>query len=57
MMRRLKLCAMAGVVLAVAAIAAANTVTLQFNPNDIFNYATSDGTRLSQQGTARKMGD
>jgi hypothetical protein len=31
----------------------ANTVTLQFNPNDIFNYATTADTRINQQGTAR----
>jgi hypothetical protein len=33
----------------------ANTVTLQFDPMDIFNYATSDGLMLDQQGTARKV--
>ena len=33
----------------------ANTVTLQFNPMDVFNYATSDNTMLNQQGTARKI--
>ena len=30
--------------------------TLVFDPMDIFNYATSDDTRLNQQGTARYVG-
>lgn len=42
------------VCLAGASQAYADT-TLQFNPNDIFNYATSDDTRLNQQGTARAI--
>ena len=33
----------------------ANATTLQFNPNDIFNYATTSGTKLEQQGTARNI--
>ncbi|MBN1395352.1 MAG: PEP-CTERM sorting domain-containing protein [Pirellulales bacterium] len=32
---------------------AANVVTLQFDANDIFTYATADDTRLNQLGTAR----
>ncbi len=41
-----------GVILAPITAAQA-AVTLQFDPNDIFNYATSDATRLNQLGTAR----
>ena len=33
----------------------ATTGTLQFNPMDVFNYATTDGPMLNQQGTARKV--
>ena len=33
------------------------TITLQFDPMDIFNYATTDDTRLNQQGTARYVYD
>jgi len=29
--------------------------SLQFNPNDLFNYAVADGTRLDQLGTARNV--
>jgi len=36
-------------------LAQATTVTLQFDPMDIFNYATSDGTRLNQLGVARMI--
>lgn len=38
---------------AASATTFASVITLQFNPNDIFNYATTDDTRLHQQGTAR----
>ncbi len=43
-------------ILAACVAAQADVVTLQFDPNDIFNYATSDDTRLNQQGTARYIG-
>ena len=33
----------------------ANAMTLQFNPMDVFNYATLDDTMLNQQGTARRV--
>ena len=39
-------------VLSLGSVASA-TITLQFDPNDIFNYPTSDDTRLNQLGTAR----
>ena len=40
---------------AVAGVAQANTITLTFNANDVYNYATSDDTRVNQQGTARRI--
>jgi len=46
------LCAMS---LVLATIGTAGATTLQFDPNDIFNYATTDDTRLNQQGTARAI--
>ena len=51
MKKILTICAVVTLVLAISGMAEA--ITLQFNPNDIFNYATSDDTRLNQQGTAR----
>ena len=53
--------AVAGVMAAVAVclaatgLAWANVVTLEFDQNKILNYATSDDTRLNQQGTARRF--
>jgi len=43
--------------LAISGVANANVITLQFNANDIFNYATTDNSRQSQQGTARYIWD
>ncbi len=40
-----------------SSVVQANEVTLVFNANDIFNYATSDDTRLNQQGIARRIWD
>lgn len=45
------------IVLTVGGAAQADMVTLQFNPNHIFNYATTDDTRLNQLGTARLIWD
>jgi hypothetical protein len=39
--------------LVLATVGTAGAITLQFDSNDIFNYATSDDTRVNQQGTAR----
>ena len=50
-MRKLLFLFVLGLILVVNGTAAA--ITLQFDPMDIFNYATSDDTRLNQQGTAR----
>ena len=47
---------MIAAVLAFGTAAQANVLTLTFDPNDIFNYATDDDTRLNQQGTARYVG-
>lgn len=44
-------------VLAIGSVADANMITLQFNANDIFNSAGSDGLRVDQQGTARRIYD
>lgn len=52
MRKLITVCAITITLLAVSSMAQAAS-TLQFNPMDIFNYATSDGTRLNQQGTAR----
>lgn len=41
-----------GAVLSLGGVASAG-ITLQFDPNDVFNYATTDNTRLNQLGTAR----
>ena len=38
-----------------ASASLAGEIALVFNPNDIFMYATEDGTRLEQQGTARHL--
>jgi len=43
--------------LVITCVGQANVVTLKFNANDIFNYATSDDSRLNQQGTARQIYD
>lgn len=50
------ICVVMTIVLTVGSIVQADVWTLNFNPNDIFNYATSDDTRLNQQGTARYIG-
>jgi len=47
--------ALAAVALILAATGTAGAVTLVFDANDIFDYATSDGSRLQQQGTARYL--
>jgi hypothetical protein len=49
------ICVVLVVLVSVSGVALANVSTLQFNPNDIFNYATTDDTRLNQQGTARAI--
>lgn len=41
------------VILILSGTGYSDVVTLQFNANDIFTYATSDDTRLNQQGIAR----
>jgi hypothetical protein len=51
------ICVVLVVLVSVSGVALANVSTLQFNPNDIFNYATTDDTRLNQQGTARMIWD
>ncbi|MDY7010591.1 MAG: PEP-CTERM sorting domain-containing protein [Planctomycetota bacterium] len=53
-MKYVTLIVAAGLILTVTVTAGATT--LVFDPNDIFNYATSDDTRLNQQGTARYIG-
>jgi hypothetical protein len=47
------LAAIAGIGLFLAVTGTAGAMTLAFDANDIFNYATTDDTRLNQQGTAR----
>jgi len=54
MRKIITICAVA-VLLAASGAAHANVVTLEFDPNDIFDYATADDTRLNQQGTARAI--
>ena len=55
MKKLLTICAVVGLILTVSGVVQANQATLQFDPNDIFNYATSDNTRVNQQGTARAI--
>ncbi len=57
MKKLITICAVVTMILAVSGVARAAAVTLQFNANDVFNYATSDDTRLNQQGTARYIRD
>ncbi len=57
MKRLTTICAVMTIVLSASSVVQAGMWTLQFNANDIFNYATSDDTRLNQQGTARLIWD
>ncbi len=57
MKRLITICVVTELILLLGGVASANVSTLQFNANDIFNYATSDDTRLNQQGTARMIWD
>jgi hypothetical protein len=51
--------AVVAVCLAGAGVASANVITLEFNANDVFNYAAEDGLLLDQGvlGMARKIWD
>ena len=55
MKRFLTILAAIAIYWAASGMASAVEITLQFDPNDIFNYATSDDTRLNQLGTARLL--
>ena len=55
MKKLLTICAVVGLILGVAGAANANTFTLEFSPNDLLNYSLTDGTRLNQQGIARRF--
>jgi hypothetical protein len=55
MKRFATICAAAAIILAASDLASAAVVTLLFDANDIFNYATTDDTTLNQQGTARRV--
>ncbi len=57
MKKLITISAVVTMILAVCGVAQAGVVTLEFDANDIFNYATSDDTRLNQQGTARNIWD
>ena len=55
MKKILAICLVLVFILSVSGTAGANTVTLVFDANDIFDYATSNDTMLNQQGTARAI--
>ena len=57
MKKLITICLMVVIVLTASGVSQANVVTLQFNANDIFNSAASDGLRVDQQGTARRIYD
>ncbi len=54
MKKVLTICAVAAVLAAAGAVNA-NIFTLEFSPNNLLDYSSSDGTRLNQQGTARRF--
>jgi PEP-CTERM motif-containing protein len=54
MKKLVTMCAMVAV-LAAAGVANANVFTLEFSPNELLAYSSSDGTRLDQLGTARRF--